>query len=303
MKKTFRIPLYIGLSILFLLAANACSQTETAATATHPLPSPTASASPTLAPSATPTPPPTPTFTPSPQPTPTWTTYEQGDLVEAPILLYHQINDENGEARYVVKIEDFAAQMQALDDWGYTTIPISMLERVIRKGGKLPPRPVVITFDDGHLDNYTNALPILKAHDFTAVIYIVASRFNSEGFVNVEQLEELIAAGWEIGSHSYSHIDLTLDHSVANHEIKQSRFDIAKVLDFDIRTFAYPFGKFDSYLGTKVYDSGYKAAVGLGPSWKHSQSTLFYLSRIEIHGGWSIEQFGAVLPWSKPAGE
>jgi peptidoglycan/xylan/chitin deacetylase (PgdA/CDA1 family) len=287
--------LFSLIAVLFVAACSSAPDVPPTDTILEETPTPSPAT--TLAPTATQTPLPTPTFTLTPQPTPTWTTYEQGQPIEAPILLYHKIIDDEPVSRYNVYPADFTQQMQALKDWGYTPIPISMLEGVIRKGGKLPPRPIVITFDDGHLNVFQNAFPVMQQHGFIGVTYIVANRFEADGFTGVNELNEMIAAGWEIGSHTYTHPDLTLNHPIANFEVKQSRFDIAKRLDIDVRTFAYPFGKFDEVIAGKVFDAGYKAAMGLGRSWIHTPDTRFYLSRIEIHGGWTIEQFAAVLPW------
>ena len=80
--------------------------------------------------------------------------------------------------------------MQALDDWGYTTITAKQLIKAITKGEALPPRPIVITFDDGHYSVYEYAFPIMQEHGFFGVTYIVANRLKSYGFTGAPQLEE-----------------------------------------------------------------------------------------------------------------
>jgi peptidoglycan/xylan/chitin deacetylase (PgdA/CDA1 family) len=137
----------------------------------------------------------------------------------------------------------------------------------------------------------------MKEFGFIGVFYVVANRLNSSCCVNASQLEEMIAAGWEVGSHSYTHSDLTLDHAIARYEILQSRLDLEVALGEKIKTFAYPFGTVDPYLAQKVQEYGYAAGMGLGISWTHTWGSLYYLSRIEIQGDYTIERMAAHLPW------
>ena len=109
----------------------------------------------------------------------------------------------------IVSVPDFQAQMQALHDWGYTAIPISLLLDALIDGAELPPKPIVITFDDGNRNIYDNAFPIMKEYNFPGVFYIVGNRVNSgTNITHAPELKEMVDAGWEIGSHSYTHSDL-----------------------------------------------------------------------------------------------
>jgi peptidoglycan/xylan/chitin deacetylase (PgdA/CDA1 family) len=237
-------------------------------------------------------PPPTNTATPVSR----WRWNDPGQ-VSAPILLYHHISDEVQDSRYYVSTKNFKAQMQRLQELGYTAIPLSLLLEGLLNGADLPPRPVVITFDDGPVEIYEEAFPIMQEVGYPGAVFVVANRLESEGFLNVNQLSELIDAGWEVGSHGMTHADITLAHSSARNEILQSRLDLNRSLGITVTVFAYPFGKIDPYVGKKVYEYGYRAAVGLGKSWQHSLATLYYLDRIEIHGDFSLVEFEAKLPW------
>jgi peptidoglycan/xylan/chitin deacetylase (PgdA/CDA1 family) len=225
-------------------------------------------------------------------------TWNPAGLVIAPILLYHHIGDVGYSNRYYVSPDTFREQMQALHDWGYSTITPSDLVNVLINGGELPSRPVVITFDDGNLDVYQNAFPIMQEMGFVGAFYIVANRLESNGYVNVGQLQEMAAAGWEIGSHGMSHIDLTIDYSVVRLEVLQSRLTLEDAIGVPVKTFAYPFGLADSFVYEKVSEYGYRAGMGLGSSYQHTLGTLFYLSRREVHGDYNLTNFAALLPWS-----
>jgi len=225
---------------------------------------------------------------------------ELPDQVTVPILLYHHVVAENHPGRYYVSRENFAAQMSSLKSWGYTTITIKQLVSTLTKGSPLPDRPVVITFDDGNLDVYEQAYPIMEKLSYIGSVYVVANRLNTDGFLQKEQLEEMVASGWEVGSHSMTHADLVRNHAQVRREILQSRLDLNELLGIEVETFAYPFGLTDTYISDKVQDYGYRAGLGVGTVSNHSLGTLYYLSRREVQGGFELDDFASLLPWSKP---
>jgi peptidoglycan/xylan/chitin deacetylase (PgdA/CDA1 family) len=265
-------------------------------------PEDTSTPEPTQTPSDTPIPTNQPTLTPShtptltPTPTPTWTWFDAGE-VTAPILLYHHISENETPSRYYVSPEDFRSQMEALEQWGYTPIPISMLVDVLVYGGELPERPVVITFDDGDLDVYENAFPVMQELGYSGVFYVVSNWVGGKDVIDDEQLKEMIDAGWEIGSHSKSHADLVADHDVVRAEVLESRLELNETLGITVTTFAYPFGRMDTYVAQKVSNYGYRAAVGLGKGSTHKWGNLYYLKRLEVHGDFTLQDFAALLPW------
>jgi peptidoglycan/xylan/chitin deacetylase (PgdA/CDA1 family) len=262
------------------------------------VPSPRATATPTVfVPTATSTQTPTITNTPSITPTPTETLlyFEAGELV-VPILLYYHIDTNQTGSRFYVSPDDFRAQMEYLHDQDYTAITITDLILVLINGGELPARPVIITFDGGGASIYENAFPIMQEMGFPGVIYVVANRLKSEGYVNQTQLMEMISAGWQIGSQGMTHQDITLDHDLARNELLQSRLDLEALLGVRVTTFAYPFGQMDGYIAGKVEEYGYYSAVGLGDSATHTWGTLYYLNRFEIFGNTTLNDFIERLP-------
>jgi len=280
-----------------ILLLTACGETPTAtptplptATAT-PLP-PTVTASVTLTPSAT------PTFTPSPIPTATWVKQGPG-AVMVPILLYHRIDYSETDNRYYVTPEKFEDQMKLLHDWEYTSITTEMLVNAITKGTKLPPRPVLITIDDGNLDNYTNAYPIMQKYGFTGVLYLVNNYVGYNKYMNKEQILEMVAAGWEVGSHSMNHFDLkTISYEQQRNEIVESRELLEKLLGVPVKTFAYPFGSRNASAYDYVHFAKYIAAMGAeGFTADQGLGNLFSLQRSEIKGTEDARTFIRFLPW------
>lgn len=290
--------------ILLLLSITACqgqSPLSFLQPSETPLP-PTVTA--TLAPTATETPTPTitPTFAPTATPTPSMVTIPAGS-VTAPILLYHHVStsSETQDSRYNIPPEKFEEQIKWLYDNHYQTINISDLANLIYNGGEIPQRPVVITFDDGNIDNYLNAFPILKKYGFVATFYVVQTYVNGKDMISTDQLKDLIQNGWEIGSHSKTHQHLpAISEDLLPEEIRMSKLNLEDLLGTPINSFAFPFGEINDNIIRLTSSYGYKSAVGLGETVTHSMNSIFYLSRIEIQNDYSMEQFISKLPWSGP---
>ena len=290
----------LGSLLVVMSFTTACTAFSFATPSPTPTPTPTITLEPTI--TLTPTPIP-PTATPTITPTPTWVWQAAGE-VTCPILLYHQISDDG--TLYYVSPADFQVQMQALHDWGYTAIPISLLVQAITGGANLPPRPIVITFDDGDENVYLNAFPVMQALGFPGVLYIVSSWLNGKDHLNTSEILEMVAAGWEVGNHSTSHVNLQDNPGLTYDQAVPSRKTLKAALGLPIDTFAYPNGAATGTTMEKISSYGYKAAVGLanpipyGENYIQGPNDLFYLSRIEIPYNATLDQFATLLPWSGP---
>jgi peptidoglycan/xylan/chitin deacetylase (PgdA/CDA1 family) len=124
----------------------------------------------------------------------------------------------------------------------------------------------------------------------------VANRTASPGFLSVQQLQEMVDAGWEIGSHSMTHPDLTrLDAEELPAELLASRLMLEEMLGIEIESFAYPYGSSSTEIARKVDNYGYANAMGLGNLTSHWKSNLFFLSRHAVDGRVSLDCFTALL--------
>ena len=267
-----------------------------------PLPSPseTATVTPTFTPTETLTPSPTstPTFTltPTSTVTPEFTFNGPGE-VTVPILLYHHIGYSQKDSLYYVSPEEFEKQMNLLYQWGYRTITVEQLAEAIQRGAQLPNRPILLTFDDGSETVYTDALPIMQKYGFTGTAYIVYNYIGAGLFMDREEVRELYAAGWEIGSHSVSHLELPSRPGKQEDEIVSSRRRLESYLDLPVLSFAYPFGAYDSDSLGFVKFAGYIAAMGLGDESQQGKENIFYLYRQSITAETTLDVFASLLPW------
>jgi peptidoglycan/xylan/chitin deacetylase (PgdA/CDA1 family) len=272
-----------------------------------PLPTPTVTATdqPTISPTETITQPlsetplPTFTFTPTASPVPQWIFQGPNEIV-IPILLYHHIGISPSESPYYVSAYAFEQQMYLLRQWGYQTISVEMLVTAINEGAFLPPKPIILTFDDGSESVFTTALPIMQKYDFTGTAYIVHNYIGlTNDFMEVDQIRVLYGAGWEIASHSISHVDLTKRTDRQRDEIVDSRIKLQRRLGVPILSFAYPFGAYNEDSVHYVHFAGYIGAVGLGNDTRQSGKNLFYLYRKDVNGFQDLKTFASFLPWQK----
>jgi peptidoglycan/xylan/chitin deacetylase (PgdA/CDA1 family) len=302
------ILLWLSLACLFSLGLAACSpvsahaepghQTATAAivpaTATQAntaTPSPTATVTPTQPPTALPG----PTLSPTPLPTPTWVEIPAHQTLTVPILMYHHITDVDPGTRYSVTLANFRAQMELLQAHDFTPITITELANVLWDGGQLPAHPVVITFDDGNQDVFDNGFPILNEFGFRAVMYVVADRLHCAGFLNADRLKELTLAGWEIGSHTMTHANLSNAPLGLNVEMYQSRVSLSQDVGVEVLSLAYPYTIADSRVFAKVSAYGYRSAVCAGPTNQQSLNNIYCLYRREVEGSLSLADFSRLL--------
>ena len=104
-----------------------------------------------------------------------------------PILEYHTIteNPEPISEVYNVTPAEFAAQLDYLQEKGYTTITLQDFMRVLHGKGSLPEKPIILTYDDGYEDNYTKMLPILEAHKMKAVVYVITNEIGKPGYLTL----------------------------------------------------------------------------------------------------------------------
>ena len=233
----------------------------------------------------------------TPIPTPTWVAQGPG-AVDVPILLYHHIDDSNPVSQYYVSPDVFDEQLKLLSDWGCITITTDLLVKAITDGAQLPACTFIITFDDGNLDNYTNAYPIMKKYGFIGVLYVVENYIDADSYMTSGQIHELLAAGWELGSHTMNHVDLvTAQPEQRLYEINNSKRSLEQKFGVSVITLSYPFGEYDGGVMDAVYSSGYIAAMGLGSSSSQSNFELYGLHRRAVRGGMALDNFAALLPW------
>jgi peptidoglycan/xylan/chitin deacetylase (PgdA/CDA1 family) len=209
--------------------------------------------------------------------------------VHVPILTWHRVAVFAQE--YTKSLPDetvepsaFAEEIGALASHGYHPISQVQLFNALFHGAPLPSRPVLLSVDDGYVDDVKTILPILQAHHFVATFYIITHRFHEQGFLNTTEVRRLDAAGMDIGAHTRNHVPLaTVSAAEMTQQIAGSRRDLERVVGHPVQWFAYPFGSFNDAVVAAVRRAGFVLAVTTNGG--TSESALAPLTMPRIHVG------------------
>jgi peptidoglycan/xylan/chitin deacetylase (PgdA/CDA1 family) len=228
-------------------------------------------------------------------------------IITLPILMYHYIRQPPPMRadligyKLSVSPADFAAQVDSLSANGYHTVDLNDIRAYFAGKEPLPSRPVVLTFDDGYADLFTNAFPILAKHHFKAVAYIVSGFVNQPGYVSSDQVLQLDHNGIEIASHTVDHPDLARTSAGwAMHELVESKRWLEQLVGHPVIDFAYPSGKFNPQLMAEVQRVGYDSAVTTMYSVEHSLADRYMWTRVRVGGGESMDDFTRSLGTPMP---
>jgi peptidoglycan/xylan/chitin deacetylase (PgdA/CDA1 family) len=229
-----------------------------------------------------------------------------GPVTYVPILYYHYIRiNPNPRDRVGFGLSTppaaFRAQMQYLADHGFHVIPLHEAVVAIQHHSGLPPRSVVLTFDDGYADFFTTAVPILQSHGFTATSFVVSGRMGWGGYMTPSQIVAADGMGFTIGAHTVDHVALAAQAPArASWEIKQSKLTLETLLGHPVLDFAYPYGSFNLYDMAQAKGVGFETAVSTLPGAWHAAAQLFELSRVRIGGGLPLAYFANLVGGPPP---
>ena len=215
-----------------------------------------------------------------------------------PILCYHNVATAPTEAPFkllYVSPDRFERQLWTLRRLGLRGV--STGEGLARLDNGTARGCVVFTFDDGYADTLTTAAPLMQRYGFGATCYVVSSavgtynRWDAEflrerkPLMSREQLDQWLAAGMEVGSHSLSHQRLhELPQDAALYEIAESRAALRNMLGVPIEHFAYPFGRFSADTVELVRHAGYSSAVTVVPGMARASGHRLRLPRVLVNG-------------------
>lgn len=221
-------------------------------------------------------------------------------LKEIPILCYHQIRDwkptDSKVAKaYIVPENTFREQIKMLADSGYNTILPDQLFNYLTRGGKLPSKPIMLTFDDTDLDQYTVAYPEMKKHNYKGVFFVMTVSLGRPNYMTKEQVKELSDAGNVIGSHTWDH------HNVKKYtgndwvtQIEKPSKQLETITGKKIDYFAYPFGLWNKEAIPELQKRGFKAAFQLYAK-RDQHDPLFTIQRIIVPGSWGASQLDKAI--------
>lgn len=174
-----------------------------------------------------------------------------------PILLYHRVGPEVDD--YTVTTARFEEDMKILRWEGFNALSLEQVKQHLQNADfPLPDKPIIITFDDGYLDNYTNVFPVLQKYAMKASFYIITGMVGIENRLTSAHIREMQAAGMDFGSHTVTHrflADLTTKE--AEVELTQSKYDLEQILGKTVDFIAYPGGAYNPDTIRIASEAGY----------------------------------------------
>jgi peptidoglycan/xylan/chitin deacetylase (PgdA/CDA1 family) len=200
------------------------------------------------------------------------------------ILMYHDITNRP-TVYFDVTVASFRKQLKQLEAAGATVIPLADLYEHLRNGKSLPPKSVVLTFDDGYAGQYENAYPILKELGYPATFFVHTGAVGvttSRQHITWEQLQAIDKEGLiSVECHTVSHPDDLRKCSDAQleTELKKSKETLEQKLGRKIRFLAYPVGNADARVARVAHEAGYEQAFTMGPGWAGSPEDALFTPR------------------------
>jgi peptidoglycan/xylan/chitin deacetylase (PgdA/CDA1 family) len=218
-----------------------------------------------------------------------------------PIFCYHHIrdwvrSDTEDERAYIVSPDDLEEQLAWLKEEGYTSVDTQQVYEYYALGKPLPPKPVMLSFDDNDDNQYENAAPLLEKYGFKGVFFIMTVTIGQENYMTEEQLKDLSERGHDIQPHTWDH------HMVTGYKTEEEwelqivgpKATLEKILGKETPFFAYPFGIYNAEVAEKVKGYGYKAAFRLSEVMDDEADPVFAIKRYITNGYWDLDQFAVV---------
>jgi peptidoglycan/xylan/chitin deacetylase (PgdA/CDA1 family) len=205
--------------------------------------------------------------------------------VQVPVLTYHRVHTlpAVGQLDLIVDPATFAAELQALQAGGYHTITQTQLFDALYRGAALPPKPVMISVDDGYVDDVRTILPDLLRFHMVGTFFVITGRTTEPGFLTDDQIRELDRAGMDVGDHTAHHVDLTqITASQLQAETAGSRRALQAILGHPVYSFAYPFGAENASVVSAVSAAGFSLAYTTAGGTTESTSAPLTMPRIHV---------------------
>jgi peptidoglycan/xylan/chitin deacetylase (PgdA/CDA1 family) len=220
-----------------------------------------------------------------------------------PILEYHAIQPPVAGTQYpelFVPQADFERQMAWLHSHGYEAVTLRQVEDSWTGHGELPPKPVVVSFDDGYRSQYVAGFLVLQRYHWPGVINLIAGPQGDD--LPTADVRKMLAAGWELGSHTINHLDVsTLDQTQLATEIAGAKHMLEHRFGVKVTDFCYPAGHYDAAAIAELRRAGYTGATTELPGLADRQDP-YTLARLEITNSDGLGGFIDKLTSATPQG-
>lgn len=210
----------------------------------------------------------------------------QSYCYEIPVLLYHRIGYTTGGL--TVSPEQFASDLCWLNNMGYHSITLEQFTGFIldRPAANLPEKSVLITFDDGYLDNYENAFPILQQYSMVGTFFIITGLlWDYPDRMKPQHIIEMVQQGMSFGSHTVSHQALAeMSPEDIRRELMESQETLESITGQTIDVIAYPRGSYNQTVINIAKELRYTVGLTVRSGRCYPDSPDFEVRRIPVFG-------------------
>ncbi|MDR3596987.1 polysaccharide deacetylase family protein [Clostridium sp.] len=221
------------------------------------------------------------------------------DNIGVPVLYYHSVT-EPASNEVTITPEKLRIQLKYIKDQGYITLTMSELKDYLLNNFPIPEKSIVITFDDGYMDNYYNAFPILKEFNMDATIFCITSDLNGSYYLSKEAIKEMSSYGIDIESHTVNHPKLSkMTYEEQLTELKESKKTLESITGKTVDSVAYPFGDFNEDSVKAAKSAGYTLAFTTNRGLADRDDNPLKLDRIYISSAYDMNTFKEVLTKTK----
>lgn len=212
-----------------------------------------------------------------------------------PVLYYHSV-DKNAANEVTIAPDVLEEQLNYIKDNNYITITMKELYEHIKNKEPIPEKSILITFDDGYMNNYTEAFPILKKLNMKATIFCVGNSLDGSYYLSEEAIKEMSDYGIDIESHTVNHVHLdTLSYDEQLLELKKSKEILEKITGREVISLAYPFGDYNEDSIRAAKNAGYKLAFTTNLGLSDREDNIYELDRIYISSHYDMNTFKSLL--------
>jgi len=216
--------------------------------------------------------------------------------------MYHYVRPSPGPSDPIgvdlsVPPQDFEEQIAWLVSSGFNTMTMRELEEV--RAGKigLPPKPIVLTFDDGYRDFYTSVFPLLKKYHLKATAFIITGFVGQPAYMTWSMIDAIDKSGLvDVGAHTVTHPDLAqLSTAEQTEQIDNCQKALEQHLGHPVYDFAYPSGDYNSTTLEILQRAGFQTAVTTQNRWSQATDPSLQLPRVRVHGQVTLVEYKAML--------
>lgn len=216
-----------------------------------------------------------------------------------PVLYYHSVS-ANSTNEVIITPELLKEHLSYLKDSGYVSLTMSDVANYLINNHPIPEKSILITFDDGYMDNYYNAFPILKELNLKATIFCVTSALDGKYYLSKDAIKEMSDYGIDIQSHTINHPNLDkLSYDDQLTEMINSKKALEKIINKEVYAIAYPFGDFNDDTIKAAKEAGYTLGFTTKRGLSDREDNLLKLDRIYVSSNYDLNTFKTVLNETK----